>query len=108
MSKTEMKQREAFLKKERKRVKGSEIAEDVMFLNYNEKVKNYKTAIKAMCVHCIASNRTGDCPSVGCPLWLFRKGKNPFDQRGKKGGNTTALVKARAARKKKLAKRGKK
>jgi hypothetical protein len=107
MSKTELKRREAFLKKEKKRIKGSDIPEDAMFLNYSEKVKNYKTAIKAMCVHCLGSNRTGDCDSVGCPLWLFRKSKNPFDQRGKKG-DTDALVKARAARKKKLAKKGKK
>jgi len=99
MSATEMKRREAWLKKEAKRIKADGDATDEMFLKYGKDATSYKKAIKAMCVQCIATNRTGECPSVGCPLWLFRKGKNPYDKRGKRGGNTDALVKARAARK---------
>jgi len=108
MSEAEMKQKQAWLKAEKKRIKGSEIPEDAMFFSYSEKATSYKNAIKAMCVHCLATNRTGDCPSVSCPLWLFRKGKNPYDKRKRVKGDTAALVKARAARKKKLTKKGKK
>ena len=108
MSQVEIKKWEATLKAKAKQAKASGIPEDEMFMTYRRRVKSFKTAIKAMCVICMGSVKTTDCPCIECPLWLFRKGKNPFDKRVGNGGNAKALVAARKARKEKLAKKGKK
>lgn len=46
---------------------------------YRNRVRNYGTAITAMCVVC-AGKRKGvtECMATDCPLWAYRFGSNPF------------------------------
>ena len=50
--------------------------------------QNYHRAIRAKCVDCGNQAEVARCTAVGCALWPFRMGKNPFSNRK---GNPAAL-----------------
>jgi hypothetical protein len=49
-------------------------------IKYGKKVRNPATGIRAFCVRCQNGSlvEVKDCPSVICPLWMFRMGGNPL------------------------------
>lgn len=50
---------------------------------YKTKIKNPKSAIRAMCVECSGGSvkEVQMCPVVKCALYPFRLGQNPFHQK---------------------------
>ena len=51
--------------------------------------KSITKVIKEMCNSCVNADPSGQrnievvrCQTVGCPLWPYRMGKNPFSTRG--------------------------
>ena len=60
-------------------------SDDVVVLSQSEReLHAYRTPAQAMMVHCIRckDNSVTDvrrCRSVGCSLWPYRLGTNPFD-----------------------------
>lgn len=50
---------------------------------YKARVRSPKTAIRAKCVECMGGvvSDVAKCTCTGCPLFAFRKGKNPFHSR---------------------------
>ncbi len=49
--------------------------------------RNPMKVIRAMCLDCMAEqpSMVRKCTSVGCPLWPYRMGKNPFRKPQKHG-----------------------
>jgi hypothetical protein len=47
---------------------------------YKKRIKNPKTAIRAMCIECSGGSvkEVQMCPVSKCPLYAFRLGQNPF------------------------------
>jgi hypothetical protein len=45
--------------------------------------RNPLKAVRAFCLDCMGGNRAEvrRCTSVGCSLWVYRSGKNPFTAR---------------------------
>lgn len=69
---------------------GSEINPDgssylATIAKYKKRVRNPMTAIRAKCVECSGGSikEVTECRVVGCPLYLFRTGHNPFHSRSK-------------------------
>lgn len=56
-------------------------------------------AIRAKCVDCSGGSRTeaGKCVAVGCALWPFRMGTNPFRLRKTHEELSSSQIAARAA-----------
>lgn len=52
---------------------------------YCSKVRSPLTGIRAFCVSCMGGyvNMVTDCPSVRCPLYKFRMGKNTLHKLGR-------------------------
>lgn len=60
--------------------------------------------IKAMCNQCVGADQNGvrsievaRCQCIGCPLWAYRMGKNPFSTRGEMSEEQKEIVKQRFA-----------
>lgn len=59
---------------------------DRIINDYKDGVNSYKTAIRSHCVECMGGlvQSIKGCTSMGCSLYPFRMGENPFDERTKK------------------------
>lgn len=57
--------------------------DDNMDRVYRNRIRGRMTAIRAFCVFCVGSSKkVRTCESLGCPLWPFRMGNNPFNRKG--------------------------
>lgn len=52
---------------------------DEMERHYRKRIRSPLTAIRAFCVLCsVGPKAANKCSCVSCPLWVFRRGSNPF------------------------------
>lgn len=58
----------------------SPVGNDPVENKYKARIKNRTTAIRAYCVQCMGGDLAGvrNCPSITCPLFPFRMGKDPL------------------------------
>ena len=64
-------------------IKKQETDAQITIRRYMEKIRNPRTAIRAMCVQCSGGmlKEVAECRASKCALYPFRMGENPFNKK---------------------------